>query len=471
MLSREVAMHNLMTVALVLLLLTGCAVGPDYRAPSSPEPEGFSEGRKMVASDAGRQLFWQGFRDPMLDDLINQALAANHTLEGAIAKYERSAALLYGAQRDQWPSITASAMAAEQHLADIERSPPGTGPNRVQRYQAGIAASWELDMFGRLRRASEAQRAELEATGADLGTIQVALVGQLASSYFELRGLQQQYQVALQSVALRQQSLDIVEAQVQAGRSTEFDQVRARAQLERNRAELSTLQANMRAAMHRIAILVGQPPTALVDTLTAVGALPDTLPVIPVDSPGEVLRRRPDVAAAERRLAAATARIGVATADLYPRFTLSGFLGTLASDTSDLFASSGETRSVALGIDWTFLDHGKVRARIEAAGAESRAALASYQQTVLEALEETETRLVRYRRAQEREERLALAVTNAEKAVELARARYEQGFVGYFEVLAAEQEFTEVRDEAVRSRTAVVLTMVDVYRSMAGQPG
>ena len=207
------------------------------------------------------------------------------------------------------------------------------------------------------------------------------------------------------------------------------------------------------------------------DTLTAVGALPDTLPVIPVDSPGEVLRRRPDVAAAERRLAAATARIGVATADLYPRFTLSGFLGTLASDTSDLFASSGETRSVALGIDWTFLDHGKVRARIEAAGAESRAALASYQQTVLEALEETETRLVRYRRAQEREERLALAVTNAEKAVELARARYEQGFVGYFEVLAAEQEFTEVRDEAVRSRTAVVLTMVDVYRSMAGQPG
>lgn len=425
----------------------------------------------MVASDAGQQLFWQGFRDPMLDDLIDQALAANHTLEGAIAKYERSAALLYGAQRDQWPSITASAMAAEQQLADIERSPPGTGPDRVQRYQAGIAASWELDMFGRLRRASEAQRAELEATGADLGTIQVALVGQLASSYFELRGLQQQYQVALQSVALRQQSLDIVEAQVQAGRSTEFDQVRARAQLERNRAELSTLQANMRAAMHRIAILVGQPPTALVDTLTAVGALPDTLPVIPVDSPGEVLRRRPDIAAAERRLAAATARIGVATADLYPRFTLSGFLGTLASDTSDLFASSGETRSVALGIDWTFLDHGKVRARIEAAGAESRAALASYQQTVLEALEETETRLVRYRRAQEREERLALAVTNAEKAVELARARYEQGFVGYFEVLAAEQEFTEVRDEAVRSRTAVVLTMVDVYRSMAGQPG
>lgn len=464
-------MLKVITMAGALALLAGCAVGPDYQTPATPEPEAFSEGRTMVAGDSGEQRFWQGFDDPLLEQLIDQTLTANHTLEGAVARYERAAALLYGAERDQWPSLTANATAAEQHLADIEQSPPGAGPERVQRYQAGLAANWELDLFGRLRRATEAQRAELEAAGAELGAVQVALAGQMASSYFELRGLQQQYQVAQQSVALQQQSLDIVEARVEAGRGTEFDQVRARAQLERTRAELPTLLAGIRAAMHRIAVLTGQPPMALVETLSPQSALPETLPVIPVDSPGDVLRRRPDIAAAERRLAAATARIGVATADLFPRFTLSGLIGSVAADTSDLFTGPAETRRVALGIDWTFLDHGKVKARIEAAGADSRAALASYQQTVLEALEEAETRLVRYQRAQQREKRLEQAMDNAEKAVELARARYEEGFIGYFEVLTAEQEFTATRDAAVRSRTAVTLAMVDVYRSLVGAPG
>ncbi len=467
---REAVMLKVITMA-GALVLAGCAVGPDYQAPATPEPESFSEGRTMVAGDSGEQRFWRGFDDPLLAQLIDQTLTANHTLEGAVARYERAAALLYGAERDQWPSVTASATAAEQYLADIEQSPPGAGPERVQRYQAGVAANWELDLFGRLRRATEAQRAELDAAGAELGAVQVALAGQLASSYFELRGLQQQYQVAQQSVALQQQSLDIVEARVEAGRGTDFDQVRARAQLERTRAELPTLQAGIRAAMHRIAVLTGQPPMALVDTLSPQGALPETLPVLPVDSPGDVLRRRPDIAAAERRLAAATARIGVATADLFPRFTLSGLIGSVAADTSDLFTGPAETRRVALGIDWTFLDHDRVKARIEAAGADSRAALASYQQTVLEVLEETETRLVRYQRAQQREQRLGQAMDNAEKAVELARARYEEGFIGYFEVLTAEQEFTATRDAAVRSRTAVTLAMVDVYRSLAGVPG
>src|SRR5690606_21709763 len=144
--------------------------------------------------------------------LIDQTLAANYNLEGALARYERAAALLYSANRDQWPSVTAGASASELHLADIEQSPPGAGPERVQRYQAGLAANWELDLFGRLRRASEAQRAELGAAGADLNALQVALVGQLASSYFELRGLQQQYQMANRSVALQQESVDIIEA-------------------------------------------------------------------------------------------------------------------------------------------------------------------------------------------------------------------------------------------------------------------
>lgn len=464
-------MSRLLAIAGGLLVLTGCAVGPDYQAPAIPEPEAYSRGETMVAGEEGQQRFWQGFDDPILEQLIDRSLAANHTLEAAVARYQRAAALLYGAESAQWPEVTVNALASERYLADIERTPPGAGPERIQRFQAGVAATWELDLFGRLQRSTEARRAEVQASGADLAAVQVALVGQLASSYFELRGLQQQFKVALESVALQRESLDIVTARVKAGRGTEFDQVRASAQLEQTRAELATLQAGMRAAMHRVAVLTGQPPTALLDVLSAPVALPATLPAIPMDSPGEVLRRRPDVAAAERRLAAATSRIGVATADLFPRFTLSGLVGSLAADTGDLFSGPAETRQVALGIDWTFLNQGRVRARIEAAGAESREALANYQQTVLGALEETETSLVRYYRAQQREERLALALDHAGQAVELARERYQEGLVGFFEVLDAEQEFTAVRDEVVRSRTAVVLTMVDVYRSLAGQPG
>ena len=468
---REVAMLKAFTITGLLIVLTGCAVGPDYEAPATPEPSEFEAGRQTVEGQMNPQRFWQGFDDPLLAQLIDQTLAANHDLAVAVARYDRAAALLYGAERDQWPSVTANASAAEQHLADIEQSPPGTGPDRIQRYQVGVAAEWELDLFGRLRRATEAQRAELEAAGADLGTVQVALVGQLASSYFELRGLQQRYRVAQQSVELQQQSLDIVEARLDAGRGPDIDVVRARAQLERTSAELPRLQAGIRAAMHRIAVLTGQPPVALVDTLSPAVGLPEALPEIPVDSPGNVLRRRPDIAAAERRLAAATAREGVATADLFPRFTLAGLLGSVAADTSDLLSGPAESRRVVLGVDWTFLDHDRVRARIEAAGADSRAALASYQAAVLVALEEAETRLVRYQQAQEREDRLERAMTDAETAVELARTRYEQGLIGYFELLAAEQEFTTTRDQAVRSRTEVILAMVDVYRALVGTPG
>lgn len=462
-------------VSILTLWLAACAVGPDYEQPEPAVPEEFHSMQPASghASDQNaEQQFWGGFNDPLLAGLIQQTLVANQSLHAAMGRYDRAAALLYGAEREQWPSVTASATAAEQYLAEVERTAPGW--QRVELYQAGIAASWELDFFGRLRLATESEEAALQATGADLGALQVALVGQLASSYFELRGLQQQLQVAEQNVALQKETLDIVSARTKVGRGTEFDRVRARAQLQRTQAVLPSLHAGIRAAMHRIAVITGQPPAALIATLDNQSSTPEALPVawpeISVDSPGAVLRRRPDIAAAERRLASATARIGVATADLFPRFTLGGLLGSVASDSSDLFTGSSESRRIALGIDWTFLDYGRVRARIESADADSRIALANYQQTVLSALEETETRLVRYQNALLRSEHLRLAAEDAEKAAALARTRYARGFIGYFEVLAAEQELTTTRDASVRSRTNVTLAMVEVYRSMAGAP-
>ncbi len=451
-------------------LLSACAVGPDYQRPDAGVPAAFEAARNGQLDPGIEQVFWGGFGDPLLAELVEQALAANQDIAGAIARYERAAALLDGAERGQWPNVGMTADGVEARLADSERLPPGMGPRRVESYQAGIVADWELDLFGRLRRITESQRAELEASAADVGAVQVALVGQLASSYFELRGLQQLYRVVEDNVRLQQASLEIVNARLAAGRGTDFDQVRAQAQLERIRSGLPLLQGSIRVAMHRIAILTGQPPAALVDTLAPVQSLPEQRPVIAAGTPGDLLRRRPDIAAAERRLAAATARIGVATADLYPRFTLSGLLGTVAPDAGDLFSSGTNTRSVALGVDWTFLNYGYVQARIDAADAESREALANYRQTVLAALEDTESSLVRYQQNRLRTERLQLAVDAATEAVRLARVRYERGFIGYFEVLSADQELVTVRDVAVQSQTAEVLAMVDVYRALAGAP-
>ncbi|WP_022962112.1 efflux transporter outer membrane subunit [Halopseudomonas pelagia] len=467
-------MNKLTMTLLLASLLSACAVGPDYQPPASVSLERFAhdQNEEEVTTASlelsNEQRFWQGFQDPLLAQLIEQALTDNQDLQAALARYQEAEALLRGARRDQLPSVTAGAGVSGQRLAEVERSQPDQ--ERLELYQAGVALSWELDLFGRLRRATEASEAELQAAGADRQTLQVALAGQLASSYFQLRGLQQQRRVAEENVGLQQASLDIVSARLEAGRGTLFDQVRARAQLDATRAAIPEINAGIGAAMHRLGVLTGQAPTALMLQLAVPGALPESTPSIAAGSPGDVLRRRPDIQAAERRLAAASARIGVASADLFPRFTLQGLLGSLAGNGSDLFTGGARTGRVALGIDWSFLDRAQVQARIDIADAQSAALLADYRQTVLLALEETETWLLRYQQSHERAALLQSATDAATQAVEQARDRYDQGFIGYFELLAAEQELTGMRDSLVQSRTAMVLAMVNVYRSLAGAP-
>lgn len=465
-------MTRLVTLLTLAALLSACAVGPDYQPPEPIQLTRFdndsAQGGDMQTLARNEARFWAGFDDPVLARLIEQTLSGNQSLQAALARYQEAEALLRGSRREQLPSVTAGASAAGQRLAEVERTQPDR--ERIERYQAGVALRWELDLFGRLRRATEASEAELAAAGADRQSLQVALAGQLASSYFELRGLQQQLRVAEENVTLQQASLDIVSARLDAGRGTLFDQVRSRAQLDSTRAAIPVLRADIGAAMHRIAVLTGQTPTALVELLEQPRNLPETQPRIAAGTPGDVLRRRPDIRAAERRLAAANARIGVATADLFPRFTLDGLIGSLAGGGSDLFTAGAQTGRVALGIDWSFLDRALVQSRIDAADARHTELLANYRQTVLSALEETETWLLRYDHSQQRTALLRRATDAATQAVNQARERYDQGFIGYFELLSAEQELTAVRDDLVQSQTATALAMVNVYKALAGAP-
>ncbi|MCG8519438.1 MAG: efflux transporter outer membrane subunit [Pseudomonadales bacterium] len=462
-------MPKMRLIASSFVLLAGCAVGPDYQPPALEAPARFSTEHNQQPFNAAEEArFWRGFGDPLLAQLIDQTLTANLDLQAALTRYQRAEALLRGSRSEQLPTIGTGASAAALHLPESER--PAGGDGDIERFRIDANASWELDLFGRLRRATEAQGARLQASEAELDALRVALVGQLASSYFELRGLQQQLTVAQRNVTLQQDSLAIVSARMDAGRSTDFDVLRARAQLASTRAVVPRLEADIRVRMHRLAVLTGQAPGQLVTRLQPATALPTVTPAIPVGSPGDVLRRRPDVRQAERQLAAATADIGVATADLFPRFSLDALLGTVALDGGDLFSAGAESRRVALGIDWTFLNFGRVQARIDAEDADARAALADYRQVVLEALEETENRLIRYQRSQLRTAQLETAAEAAQAAADLARTRYRQGYIGYFEVLDAEREQLASDQALSQGRTDTVLAMVGLYRTLAGAP-
>lgn len=461
-------MHKLLPLALSVML-TACAVGPDYQAPASVPLARFSQADAAAEQhQASEKRFWSGFDDPQLAALIDRALAQNLDVQTLLARYQGAEALLRGARRDRWPSVTLQAGGGERRLAEVERTDPNV--ERVEQYSVGAVASWELDFYGRLQRAVEAGEADLQASAADLQALQVAIAGQVASGYFTLRGQQQLLAVAEQNVELQQASLDIVSARLDAGRGTEFDRVRAQAELDALRAAVPQRQAEVQLSLHRLAVLTGQPPAALNERLAAPQELPPMNARIAVGAPAEVLRRRPDIQAAERRLAAATARIGVATADLFPRFTLGALLGSVAGSGGDLFTAGAESRSVTLGIDWTFLDVEGVRARIAAADATGAERLAQYQQAVLLALEETENGLVRYRHAQERSRWLLASSEAAQAAVDQARLRYEQGYIEYFEVLDAEQQLTGVRSDLVQSRIETATAMASVYRSLAGAP-
>jgi NodT family efflux transporter outer membrane factor (OMF) lipoprotein len=456
-----------LSLALAAALLSGCAVGPDHVRPDVPLPDHFVRAPVEAAAPANAtdaREFWHRLGDPVLGGLVDDTLSSNHDLQAAVANFDRAEALLRGARFDRLPTVTAEGDASRQRLSPDQ----GGDGDDVRRYGAQVVARWELDLVGRVRRGVEAARSEAWASAADLDALQVSLVGEAVRTYVELRGTQERLRVARANAANQQETLRLVRVRVQAGRDNDFDLVRAQSLLEATQARVPALEAAEGVAMHRLAVLTGRTPDALVATLTPAAPIPTVQARLDGETPASVVRRRPDVAAAEHRLHAATARIGVATADLFPRLTLGGLIGTQASDAGDLFGSGSGTRLVALGIDWSFLDVGRVRARIRAADAGADAALAQYQQAVLLALEETETALLRHERTNAEAERLAQAAADSARAAELARLRYRAGATGLFEVLDADRVRLQAEDALADVRTRAATTGVGVYRALAG---
>lgn len=455
--------------ALLALAVSACAVGPDYRAPDTAPA-------RIAALEAGaydrsrfETLWWRQFDDPTLSRLVQQALDGNRELRVAFARFKAARALRDDAANDRLPVVTARAG------ADIGKAQqPGFGEQRVavDRYDLGLDMAWELDLFGRIQRQIEASEARSEAAEAALYQLRVSLIAELVDAYGNLRGAQLRERIARANLDNQQESRALTAQLRDAGVGSELDVLRAEARLAATEASLPQLQAEAARARHRIATLLGLRPEQL-DADLAPRPLPVIARALPIGDPAELLRRRPDVRAAERQLAAATAEVGVATADLFPRVSLSGFLGFTAGRGSQLGAAAANAWSVAPTLSWAAFDLGSVRARLRGAEAGAEGALAQYEQQVLLALEESANAFSDYAKRQQRLLALVRQAEASRAAAEQAAIRYREGAADFLVLLDAERERLAAEDAQAQAEVELYRGIVAIYKALGGgwQPG
>lgn len=472
-----------LVLAVPLLVLSACTVGPDYETPETRPPEEFAT--DFATEDAAAETatpsvytpsvyeagapevqWWRLLDETLLHDLVERALRENHDLRIARANVRRARALLGAERLERWP-IAGTDAAVERESLSAAVAPEEFDDTRTF-YSARLDATWELDLFGRVRRSVEARAADAEARAADERAVAVAVAAEVARTYLELRGAQYRLAVAERNARNQQETYELTQALLEGGRGTDLDLARAEAQLQQTLASLPPLETAIASATHRLGVLVGEGPTALRRDLAEAEDLPELPARLAVGDPATLLRRRPDVQAAERELAAVTARVGVAVADLFPRVTLNGSLGFLATDPGRLFDADRSTSSVGPFLEWAAFDLGRVKRRIDATEAEADAVLARYEKTVLEALEETENALVGYVRSRRRQARLEVAAEASARAAELARVRYRYGAESFLVVLDAERRLLEAQDLEARAATESAVAFTRLYKALGG---
>ncbi len=460
---------RIIVAILTATLVNACAVGPDYETPATDVPQTFAHGVQSEFSQQGVEVsWWKLFDDKQLTALVDQTVLNNRDLDTARANLREARALYMETGLNLFPIVSSHANYNEQKRSVASLNNRAFVPRELKLYNIGFDAFWEVDFFGRVRRNVEASSDEVEAQEASLRDLSVSLIAEVARNYFELRGLQNQLAVAKKNAENQAQTLEITRTRLENGRGTELDTSRALAQLDSTKAIIPPLESGIFRAIHRLGVLTGQLPDALTKELEQPAPMPKIPEVIQIGSPEELLRRRSDIRIAERTLAAATALIGVATADLFPRVTFVGTISLEASSLSSLGAAGSDTYSVGPRISWAAFDLGRVYARIKAADASAEASLAQYEQTVLNALEETENALVNYNRERARRALLTTAAKASERAHELAHLRFQEGVADFLTVLDTEQRLLQDQDQLAQSETATATALAALYKALGG---
>ncbi|MBU2640415.1 MAG: efflux transporter outer membrane subunit [Gammaproteobacteria bacterium] len=466
---RMVTTTNRFTRVLIMLAglgLAGCAaVGTEYAPPTTVLPTGWSNLDPVASSEtpADLSLWWQGLNDPLLSQLVAEALQASPDLRSAQARLREARARSTVAAAARFPDVTASGSARRS------RSSEETGSGNARNaFSAGFDASWEIDVFGGVRRSVEAAEADVETSVANLENAQVSLASEVALNYVEVRALQTRLGIARANLASQSETLQLTDWRAQAGLVSGQDVEQARSNREQTRAQIPSLETSLAESEHRLDILLGRAPGALHARLAATDELPTVPAQIAVGIPADTLRQRPDVRAAERKLAAETARVGVAEAARYPSFTLSGSIGLEALTLGALGNSGAATSSLLAGITSPVFNAGRLRAQAEIQDAVREQAQVSYEQAILTALQEVENALVALARNRERVEALAIAAESARNAAELARQRYSAGLIDFQSVLDTERNVLSAEDSLASSRADGVLALIRLYKALGG---
>lgn len=469
-----------MRVSLLPLLLwsvSGCAIGPRYVRPEVPIPTTWRDAPadQMTAPLESLDKWWTSFRDPVLDGLIERAVAGNLDLQIAAARIHEARAARGIAAAAARPQVDASAAYARtrrsesvppfKDTADSE-SPFGTRDQNV--FEAGFDASWEIDVFGGVRRDKEAALAQVQATEEAQRDVLVTLLADVARTYVELRGAQRQLTILDETLRSERDTLGLVKARADAGLATDLDVARAEGLVATTVSQRPVLIRQAGEAVHRLGVLVGEGPDALAEQLAPPAAIPFSPPELPAALPSELLSRRPDVRQAERELAAATARIGVARADLFPRFAILGSFGHLSDEPGDLPALRSQFWSVIPGVRWPILSGGRIRANIRVQGARQEQAQKTYEKTILTALQDVADALLAHTRELDRQASLRTAIVANRRALDVSLDRYTSGVESFLSVLDAQRSVYAADDALAQSERSLAVSLIAVYKSLGG---
>ncbi|MDB6067901.1 MAG: NodT protein [Pedosphaera sp.] len=462
-------------LALLAVVAGGCAVGPNYQRPQVSTPAHWSE--PLAGGETNRTssvtAWWKNFNDPELDSLVDRAVKANLDLKVAEARVREARAQYRVTAADFGPSVGSSASYARerqsmhQPLISSFPLPPGT-PFENDVYQAGFDASWEIDVFGGTRRSVEAAKAQVAATEFGRRDTLVTLLGEVARNYVDTRGYQRRLTIAQENIKAQAEALAITQNRFTNGLTSDLDVQQAATLLETTRAEVPTLESSLQASIHRLGVLLGQPPGALLTELSQQAPIPAAPPEVPVGLPSELLLRRPDVQQAERQLAAATANIGVAKADLFPKFFLTGSAGFQSVSASDWFTAGSKFWSAGPTVQWKIFDSGRIRANIRVQNARQEQALANYEKTVLTSFEDVENSLSSYAKEQVRHQSLEAAVKSSQDSLHLANQLYSNGLANFINVLDAERSMYQAQDQLAQSERTVSANLISLYKALGG---
>jgi NodT family efflux transporter outer membrane factor (OMF) lipoprotein len=456
-------------VLMIMLAISGCAtVGPDYVRPDTSLSTTWHSELKggLIAEEMNPQTlaaWWSTLNDPELSSLIDRVVSGNLDLKKARARVREARARRGAARADLFPTLDTTGSASWSRNSEDK----GTGKTS-DLYSASFDASWELDIFGGVRRSVEASQADLEASQEDLRDVLVSLLAEVALNYIEVRTFQDRLAISEASLALQNETCQLTLWRYQAGLSDELAVQQARYNLESTRSQIPTLRTGLEEAMNRIAVLLGEQPDKVHEELKKSVPIPAAPQEVAVGVPADVLRRRPDVRRTERELAAQTARVGMATADLYPKLSLSGSIGLEAILLNGLFSSAIKTVTGGSLITWPIFRGGVVRQNIEVQSALQEQALIKYEAAVLTALEEVENTLVAYAEEQSRRDVLREGERAAQKAAELAQQKYKAGLTDFNNVLEAQRSLLTFQDQLAQSNGIVISNLVRLYKTLGG---